>query len=48
MREHNPDVLVVLSSGFSKVENLQELKDHGLVGLVSKPSGNFRLHFPTT
>ncbi len=37
MRKHNPDVLVVLSSGFSKVEDLQEMKDHGLVGLVRKP-----------
>lgn len=48
MREHNPDVLVVLSSGFSKVEDLQELKDQGLMGLVRTPSGNFRPHLPTT
>jgi len=43
MREHNPDVLVVLSSGFSKVEDLREMKDLGLVGLVRKPYSSSKL-----
>jgi PAS domain S-box-containing protein len=37
MRKHNPNVLVVLSSGFSKEEDLREMKEHGLVGFVRKP-----------
>jgi PAS domain S-box-containing protein len=37
MRKHNPDALVVLSSGFSKEEDIQEMKAHGLAGFVRKP-----------
>ena len=37
MRRHNPDVRVVLSSGFSQEEDVREMKEHGLVGLVRKP-----------
>lgn len=37
MRQYNPDALVVLSSGFSKEEDIQEMKAHGLAGFVRKP-----------
>lgn len=37
MREHNPNVLVVLSSGLVEEEDLKEMKQHGLVGFVRKP-----------
>ncbi|WP_167496595.1 response regulator [Desulfopila sp. IMCC35006] len=43
MRKYNPDVLVVLSSGFSKAEDLREMKDLGLVGLVRKPYSSSKL-----
>ncbi len=37
MRKHNPNVLVVLSSGFAREEDLREMKEHGVVGFLSKP-----------
>jgi CheY-like chemotaxis protein len=37
MKKHNPDVLVVLSSGFSKKEDLRGMEEHGLVGFIRKP-----------
>jgi len=37
MRKHNPNAQVVISTGFSKEEDLREMKEHGLAGLVRKP-----------
>jgi PAS domain S-box-containing protein len=37
MKKLNPHVRVVLSSGFSREEDLQEMKANGLLGLVRKP-----------
>ena len=37
MRAAAPTVPVILSSGFSKDEDLQEMKGHGLAGFIRKP-----------
>ena len=37
MKNIRPDVKIVISSGFSRNENIQDLKEHGLKGFVRKP-----------
>lgn len=37
LKKTDPDCLVILSSGFTKEENLCELKDDGLAGFIKKP-----------
>lgn len=37
IREFNPDAKIILSSGFSKEEDLIELKEQGLNGFIKKP-----------
>ena len=37
IRKHRPDTLVIISSGFSRSEDLQDLKEQGLAGFVQKP-----------
>jgi PAS domain S-box-containing protein len=37
IKKHNPDALIVLSSGFSRSEDVQDLKEQGLAGFIQKP-----------
>ncbi|MDC7234027.1 MAG: response regulator [Spirochaetales bacterium] len=37
MKETDPDCKVIISSGFTKDENLKEMKDAGLSGYIQKP-----------
>jgi signal transduction histidine kinase/CheY-like chemotaxis protein len=43
LREINPHCKVIISSGYTKDENLQELTDAGLAGFISKPYRNFEM-----
>ena len=37
MRKINPDVLIVIASGFTKDESVSELLPEGLTDFISKP-----------
>ncbi len=39
LKEINPDVKVILASGFSKEEDLHQMKKSGLSGFINKPYG---------
>lgn len=41
IKKHKPDALIVLSSGFSRREDVQDLKEQGLAGFIQKPFRGF-------
>lgn len=43
IKKHKPDVLVILSSGFSLNEDVQDLKEQGLAGFIKKPFSGIEL-----
>ena len=43
MKNIKADVKIIVSSGFSKDDDLKELKKHGLSGFIQKPYRKFEL-----
>lgn len=43
IKKYKPDTIIILSSGFSRSEDVQDLKEQGLAGFIQKPFRGFEL-----